>query len=120
LELSNPEHFIYECYPDDPRRQLLPEAITKEQFLSQELLYHPWWKTGLRLTSEKERELFGPGPSPMIPVLTGSGMASGLHTSQTISKAQIFSNGIYMLSHRMTSCFILYSNFPSLKNKHIL
>lgn len=55
--LSNPEHLIYECYPDDPRWQLLPEAITKEQFLSQELLYHPWWKTGLRLTSEKKREL---------------------------------------------------------------
>lgn len=55
--LSNPEHFIYECYPGDPRWQLLPEAITKEQFLSQELLYHPWWKTGLRLTSEKERKL---------------------------------------------------------------
>jgi hypothetical protein len=28
-------------------------------------------------------------------MLTGSGMASGLHTSQTISKAQIFSNGIF-------------------------
>ncbi|CAG2209395.1 unnamed protein product [Mytilus edulis] len=49
--LSNPEHFIHECFPDDEKWQLLLEPITKEQFLDQDMFFPPWWRTGLKLTT---------------------------------------------------------------------
>ncbi|CAC5371777.1 unnamed protein product [Mytilus coruscus] len=49
-----PEQFIYEFFPDDTDWQLLPDPITEKQFLKQELYYHTWWDTDLRLTSKRQ------------------------------------------------------------------
>lgn len=55
--LSNPEHFIYEYFPDEEKWQLLPEPISKEQFFSQERVFHPLWSLGIRMFHEHGRDL---------------------------------------------------------------
>ncbi|VDI64111.1 Hypothetical predicted protein [Mytilus galloprovincialis] len=52
-----PEQFIYEFFPDDTDWQLIPDPITEKQLIKQELCYHTWWETDLRLTSRRQYKI---------------------------------------------------------------
>ncbi|CAD5126751.1 DgyrCDS14807 [Dimorphilus gyrociliatus] len=55
--LSNPEQFIFQFFPDNPKNQLLARSFTKQEFLEATIIRMPFFNNGLSILSHPRQTI---------------------------------------------------------------